>query len=274
MSRSGDGTQVMAHSLHRHSSTRQRAARAPVWPGLLILFALLAGVFGLLLWLAITLLQAPSGAATTPGTLLHNPNTLFLLFAGAAICLYLELSHPGVLLPGILGVLALVLFVVGALALSLNWAGFLLMALAVLLLAIDVRTPTHGILTVSGLLSLVAGSFIFFDGSAATGGPTVNPFLIWSVAAGMGFVAVMVIRYAIRSRNGHTSSGGEGLISQTAVVIEPLMPVGRVRVLGEIWSAELDEVNKRLGIQVDVNRTVRVVGRDGLKLIVEPLSYD
>jgi membrane protein implicated in regulation of membrane protease activity len=58
------------------------------------------------------------------------------------------------------------------------------------------------------------------------------------------------------------------------VVLEPLDPVGRVRVLGEIWSAELDDVNKSISIRVEVNSSVRVVARDGLKLIVEPLSYD
>jgi membrane-bound serine protease (ClpP class) len=263
----------MARSVHRHPYSRRQASRFQVRAGILALFALLVGVFGLLLFLLIGLLQGSAGAIT-PQSLLHNPNALFLLFVTAAICLYLELSHPGVLLPGVLGVLALGLFVFGALALSLNWAGFLLMLLAILLLAVDVRMPTHGVLTVGGLLSLVAGSLIFFNSGATTGGPTVSPVLIWSVAAGMGFVALMVIRYAVRSQHGRTTAGGDGLIGQTAVVLEPLAPVGRVRVLGEIWVAELDEVNKGIGIRADVASSVRVVARDGLKLIVEPLSYD
>lgn len=274
LSRSRDGTEAMARFIHRHPITRKRTSRLRIWAGILALFALVVGVFGLLIRLLLgLLLQAPS-AATTPQALLHNPNALLLLFVAAAICLYLELAHPGALVPGVIGVLALVLFVIGALALSLNWAGFLLMLLAILLLAVDVRMPTHGALTVSGLLSLVAGSLIFFNSGAAAGGPTVSPFLIWSVAAGMGVIALMVIRYAVRSQHGRTTAGGEGLIGQTAVVLEPLEPVGRVRVLGEIWSAELDDVNKSIGIRAEVNTSVRVVARDGLKLIVEPLSYD
>jgi len=264
----------MARFVHRHPYAREHAHHARVWPGIAALFAVIVGIFGLLFWLLITLLQAANGAAITPQGLLHNPNALFLLFVAAAICLYLELAHPGALVPGVLGALALVLFVIGALALSVSWVGFLLMVLAVLLLAVDVRMPTHGVLTVTGLLSFVAGSLIFFDSGAAPGGPTVSPFLIWSVAGGMGFIALMVIRYAVRSQHGRTTAGGDGLIGQTAVVLEPLAPVGRVRVLGEIWSAELDEVNKSIGIHAEVASSVRIVARDGLKLIVEPLSYD
>src|SRR5579859_2113145 len=243
MPRPRDRTEAMARFVHRHPYAREHAHHARVWPGIAALFAVIVGIFGLLFWLLITLLQAANGAAITPQGLLHNPN-------------------------------ALVLLVVGALALSVSWVGFLLMVLAVLLLAVDVRMPTHGVLTVTGLLSFVAGSLIFFDSGAAPGGPTVSPFLIWSVAGGMGFIALMVIRYAVRSQHGRTTAGGDGLIGQTAVVLEPLAPVGRLRVLGEIWSAELDEVNKSIGIHAEVASSVRIVARDGLKLIVEPLSYD
>lgn len=265
----------MAYFIHHrpHAKSSSRAIRFGVLAGILILFALVAGAVGLILQLVAGALLT-GGGVFSPLALLHNPNTLFLLFVAAAICLYLELAHPGAVVPGVIGTIALVLFVVGALALSFNWAGFFLMVLAILLLAVDVRAPTHGVLTLSGLASLIAGSLIFFDSGAAAGGAMVSPFLIWSVAAGVGLVALVVIRYAIRSQHGHTTAGGEGLIGETAVALEPLAPSGHVRVLGEIWYAELDELNASSGIQVTAGATVRVVARQGLKLVVEPLSYD
>lgn len=264
----------MARFIHRQTRTlRHEPHPWRMLAGILAAFAVIAGLFGYVL-------QFLVGAAQTYGNagalqmLLRNPNALFLLFVAAATCLYLELSHPGAVVPGVVGIITLVFFIIGALALSPNWAGFLLMVLAVLLLAVDVRMPTHGVLTAGGLLSLVAGSLIFFDSGAPASGSTVSPFLIWSVAAGMGLVALAVIRYAMRSQHGHTTAGGDGLIGQTAVALEPLAPSGHVRVLGEIWYAELDALNVASGIRVEAQTPVRVVARQNLKLIVEPLSYD
>ena len=100
------------------------------------------------------------------------------LFIVAAICIYLELAHPGAIVPGTVGVIALVLFLFGAGSLNPNWAGLVLMLLAIVLLAIDVRVPTHGVLTAGALVCLVVGSLIFFNSNAGSGGPTLSPLII------------------------------------------------------------------------------------------------
>lgn len=200
-----------------------------------------------------------------------DPNVLFLLFIVAAVCIYLELSHPGAIVPGTVGAICLILFLFGAGSLSPNWTGLVLMLLAILLLAVDVRAHTHGVLTLGGLISLVAGSLIFFDSGVDTGVPTVSPVLVISVAVGMGLLSLLVITYAIRLRRRPVGTGAEGLIGQTAVVLEPLAPSGRVRVLGEDWAAELDALHQQKGERVDANGSVRVLARRGLILIVEPL---
>lgn len=258
--------------------------------------------------LSVTTLQ-PS-LADNLESLFLDPNVLFILFIVAAICIYLELAHPGAIVPGTIGAIALVIFLLGAGSIDPNWAGLVLMLLAVVLLAIDVRVPTHGVLTIGALISLVVGSLIFFNANVGQGAPGLSPIVIVGTAIGVGLISLFVISYAVRSRRWKVTTGGEGLLGQTATVIEPLAPEGRVRVLGEDWAARLGEprVKGRARVRVhgedpsvrlgaapatvtgevvplgppsggsaialgtsEAGDQVRVTGRDGLTLIVEPL---
>jgi len=215
---------------------------------------------------------------------------LFILFIVAVIGLYMEWAHPRILAPGLIGATALVLFFIGAVALSFNWLGFLLMALAVGLLAAGVRAPAHGGLTVGALISLAIGSFLFFDSgphSAATG---VSPIIILSFVAALGAIALLVLRFAIAAQRRGVTTGKESYAGKTVTVIEAVNPTGRVRLLGENWQARLDArftqpdirlVHQPAGMAVAavsavtspglaVGAKARVVRVDGLTLIVEP----
>ncbi len=200
-----------------------------------------------------------------------NPTLLFILFIVAAICIYLELAHPGAIVPGTIGAITLIIFLFGAGALNPNWTGLVLMLLAIVLLAVDVRVPTHGVLTVGALVCLVVGSLIFFDSGASRGAQTVSPIVIGAFATAVGLVALVVLRFVIRSQRGPIGTGGEGLIGQTATVAAALTPNGRVRLLGEDWAAVLVGSAALAGRQIPVGGSVRVVARQGLKLLVEPL---
>ena len=205
-------------------------------------------------------------------TVFLDPTLLFLLFIVAAVCIYLELSHPGAIVPGTVGAIALVLFLFGAGSLNPNWTGLVLMLLAIVLLAVDVRVPTHGVMTAGALLSLVFGSLIFFDSGVDRGAPIVSPVVVISVAAGVGLVSLIVIRYAIASQRGRIETGGEGLIGKVAIVTVPLEPEGRIRVLGENWTARLQDSASFAGQRVEARAQVRVIARTGLTLIVEPVK--
>src|SRR6266568_6915346 len=102
---------------------------------------------------------------------LLDPNVIFLLFIVAMIGIYLEISHPGVILPGVTGGIALVLFLLAVGSLSLNWAGLALMVLAFVLLVLDLRLPTHGVLTVGAIISLIFGALLFFNSGGPYNGP-------------------------------------------------------------------------------------------------------
>lgn len=202
-------------------------------------------------------------------SILLDPNILFFLFVAAAICIYLEIAHPGAIVPGTVGGIALLLFLYGAGALNPNWVGLGLMLLAIVLFGIDLFVPTHGVPTVGALLSLALGAFIFFDTNAAPGQQTLDPRVIVGVIIGMGLLVLLILQYIIRSRMRPVTTGREGLIGKQATVLVPLNPDGRVRLLGEDWAARLDTQSP--GTAMEAGQAVRVRRVEGLRLIVEPV---
>lgn len=202
-------------------------------------------------------------------TVLFDPNALFILFIVAAICIYLELAHPGAIIPGVVGAIALVIFLIGSFGISPNWGGLALMLLAILLLAIDTRTPTHGALTLGGLISLVIGALIFFDTGPNPGAQGVSLWVIIGVALGVGLVALLVLRYSIAAQLRRVTTGTESYIGKTVTVIEPLAPAGRVNFSGENWSARLASPANVPG-PLPVGAHARIVRVQGLTLLVEP----
>jgi membrane-bound serine protease (ClpP class) len=200
---------------------------------------------------------------------LLDPNVLFLLFIAAAICIYLEIAHPGAIVPGTVGGIALLLFLYGAGALNPNWVGLGLMLLAIVLFGVDLFVPTHGVPTVGALLSLALGTFIFFDTNTAPGQQTLDPRVIVGVVIGMGLVVLLILQFVIRVRRRPVTTGREGLIGKQATVLVPLTPDGRVRLLGEDWAARLDK--SASGAAMEAGQAVRVRRVEGLRLIVEPV---
>lgn len=203
-------------------------------------------------------------------TALFDPTVLFILFIVAAICIYLELAHPGATVPGVVGAITLVVFLIGAVGISPNWGGLALMILAVLLLAVDTRAPTHGVLTVGALVSLVAGAIIFFDTGSNPGAAQVNPFVIVGVACGVGLIALLVLRYSIGAQMRRVTTGKESYIGQAVTVIEPLTPIGRVSLLGENWTAKLAPTVSGAE-SLPIGAHARIVRVEGLTLFVEPI---
>ncbi len=108
------------------------------------------------------------------------------------------------------------------------------MLLAIVLLGIDVRVPTHGVLSVGALVSLALGSFIFFDTGVDRGTQPLSPVIIGGVVIGVGLIALIVLQFVIRSQRWPVRTGSAGLVGQQATVLTSLAPEGRVRVMGGI----------------------------------------
>ena len=200
-------------------------------------------------------------------SLLLDPNVIFLLFIVALIGIFVEISHPGAIIPGVIGSIALILFLFGSWFLSPNWAGLALMALAFVLLILDVKLPAHGILTLGAVISLITGAFLFFNSGRPPQGPQLNPILVFAMGGLVGIVGLYVVTLIVRTRRRSVKTGTESMIGATVIASTPLQPVGRVNYKGEDWTAVLDDPST----SVDPGTEVRIVAVEGLLVHVQPV---
>jgi len=199
--------------------------------------------------------------------LLLDPNIAFLLFIVAMIGIYLEISHPGAILPGVAGAIALLLFLFSAGSLAPNWAGLALMVLAFALLVLDVKLPTHGVLTVGAVISLIVGTLIFFNSGGSLNGPTINPVIVYIMGGVVGLVGLFLVSFVMRAQHLPVNTGPESMIGAKVVALTQLHPEGRVSYDGEDWAAVLDAP----ATSADAGSELQVVALEGLRLHVQPV---
>ena len=189
---------------------------------------------------------------------LIDPNILPLLFLAGLAGIGFEIFHPGVVLPGALGAVALVTALFGFSVLPISWGGLVLMLLGVALLVIDVHVPTHGALTVAGLISLAVGSIMLFHNAA--GYHTSKPLVI-GVAVGLGAAWAFAISKAVQVRHRPVEVGPQLIAGSIGEVRDN----GLVYVNGELWQARVAG-----GQELRRGDRVRVESLDGLVLTVRP----
>jgi membrane-bound serine protease (ClpP class) len=206
-------------------------------------------------------------AIDTLYSLILDPNITFLLFVVALIGIYLEISHPGVILPGVAGGIALLLFFFASGSLSPNWVGLALMALAFVLLVLDVRLPSHGVLTIGAVISLIFGALIFFNSGGPYQGPQVNPLVVYTVGAVVGAIGLSIVTVVVRVQRRRVTTGVEGMIGSLVIASTALLPEGRVSYQGEDWTAVLDAP----ATAADPGTELRIVSVEGLRLHVQPV---
>jgi membrane-bound serine protease (ClpP class) len=191
---------------------------------------------------------------------LIDPNILPLLFLAGLAGIGFEIFHPGVVLPGALGAVALVTALFGFSVLPINWGGLVLMLLGVALLVIDVHVTSHGALTVAGLISLAVGSIMLF--SNASGFHTSKPLVI-SIAVALGAAWAFAISKAVEVRHRPVEVGAQLIAGSVGEVRDN----GLVFVNGELWQARTAG-----GEVLRPGERVRVESLDGLTLTVRPES--
>jgi membrane-bound serine protease (ClpP class) len=197
---------------------------------------------------------------------LIDPNVVFLLFIVAMIGIYLEISHPGAILPGTVGGIALLLFLLGAGSLSPDWIGLGLMVLSFIFLVLDLRLPTHGVLTIGAMISLVIGALLFFNSGGPYNGPGVNLWVVLSMAGVIALISFALITAIVRAQHRPVTTGIEGMIGAKATALTPLVPEGRVSYGGENWAATLVDTSS-----LDAGAEVQIVNVEGLRLFVRPV---
>jgi membrane-bound serine protease (ClpP class) len=188
-----------------------------------------------------------------------DPNIAYLLMLAGLLGLYLELTHPGVALPGVVGVICLLLALTAFHVLPVNTSGLMLLLLGVVLLVAEAFLPTFGVLGVGGLVAFVLGSLFLFD--SGTTGVAVSRPLVFGVGGTVAALMLLVATLVFRAQRRPPVHGAAGMIGAIGVSQHRLAPAGTVLVRGEYWNAESDEV-------VNPGERVEVTGVDGLSLRV------
>lgn len=209
--------------------------------------------------------------------IIANPNVVFALFLIGGVALLIEALMPGLVGPGILGVICLGLAFVGFFNLPGSWIGVALIALAMGLFYGEANAPGFGVLGAGGIVSLVLGAvFLFGNFFSPSDLPEpsfmVNPIMIAAMTVLVAVTGVLFIRFA--RTEGGTSSGFQTeeamlLEGQWGVAVSELRPAGRVKVADEEWSASADP-----GVIIKEGEDVRIVGVYGEVLKVEKLYDD
>ncbi len=188
-----------------------------------------------------------------------NPNVAYILMMIGLVGLYFELSNPGAILPGVIGAICLVLAFYAFQTLSVNYAGLILIGLALLFFIAEVKVTSFGLLTVAGVVALTLGSLMLFESPL--------PFMrlsIWVVLPTVATITLFFLGamyYAVRIHRRRPVSGAEGLLDEEGVALEDISPEGTAMVAGEYWKVVSDEPVKK-------GEKIRVVEVKGLKLRV------
>ena len=186
---------------------------------------------------------------------ISDPNIAYILMMIGLAGLYFEMSHPGAIFPGVIGAISLILAFFSFQTLPVNYAGLLLILLAIILFIAEVKVTSYGVLSVGGLVSLTLGSIMLFEDvkvSLALMAPTI-------LLVGGFFIVVSTL--AFRAYRAKPRLGMEGLMGEVGVAREGIDPQGLIFVHGELWNATSDD-------KIEPGEKVEVVSAKGLLLEV------
>ena len=189
-----------------------------------------------------------------------DPNIAYLLLSLATLGIMAEIFNPGLIFPGVLGGISLLLAFYSLGMLPVNYAGILLIVLAIGLFIGEVLTSTFGIFTAGGVVSLVIGSMILFQGASPVF--RIDPLLIAVVTIVVSGTLAFMVQRAVKTHRKQPRTGREELVGKTGVARTPLAPQGIVFYKGERWNAVSESGEIKAGEEVVINRV------DGLVLYV------
>ena len=189
-----------------------------------------------------------------------DPNVAFILLALGAMAIYAEFNHPGAILPGVVGLIAVLLAISALNVLPTRYAAFALIAAAFALFALEAKIVSHGVLGIGGVICLIFGGIMLVDGPI----PEMRVRLLTAVAVSVpiGLIAVFLMTLVLRARHNRVATGPEAMIGEIGVTRTPLGPDGKVFVHGELWNATART-------DIPQGARVRIRGVEGLRVMVD-----
>lgn len=194
-----------------------------------------------------------------------EPDVFFILLIVGVLGLYTEFTHPGVIAPGVIGGICAVLALYAMQLLPVNFAGVLLILLAVALFILEAKFTSHGVLLFGGIIAMLLGAMFLIRSPLTAGGVSVGVALAATIP--FAFITVFLMRLVLKSRKWKSVTGKEELLGEEGVATMPLPAGGEgmIRIHGELWRAIAKD-------SVQEGTKVRVLRINGLKLEVEPVA--
>jgi membrane-bound serine protease (ClpP class) len=191
---------------------------------------------------------------------LMDPNLAVLILLAGALLIYMEFNSPGTIIPGALGTLFVLLALFSLNLLPVRYTSLALILGAIVLMVLEAKFPSHGILAAAGTIALVLGTLTLVAGPI----PEMRVQFATAIATGLAFglITTFLVRIALIARHNKVAVGPEALVGAVGIAQQELAPRGQILVHGELWVAESDA-------PVAAGEDVRVRAVDGLKLLVE-----
>jgi len=197
--------------------------------------------------------------------IISDPNIAYLLMMLGMAGIYFELSHPGAIFPGVIGAIAIVLAFFSFQTLPVNYAGILLIILAMIFFIMEMKITSYGLLSIAGVTSLFLGSLMLFENTSPELRVSWQVFLPTIVIVSGFFVTLASLVF--KAQVSKPKTGAKGLVGEIGVVKEDVMPEGKVFVHGELWNATSKN-------SISKGTKVRVIKVVNLVLDVEPVNID
>ena len=194
---------------------------------------------------------------------LLDPNIAFIVLAIGALALYAEFNHPGAIVPGVVGIVFILLALFALNLLPTRYAAFTLIMAAFVMFALEAKFATHGILGIAGIALMTVGGLLLVDGPIPE--MRVKLWTALSVSIPLGAITVFLMSIALKARRNKVVTGQQGMIGTVGEARTDIDPEGKVFVLGELWNAHAP-VRVQMGEQVVVRKV------EGLELEVEKVT--
>ena len=189
-----------------------------------------------------------------------DPNLAFILALAGLLGLYVEITHPGLIAPGVIGAISLILALFAFNMLPVNWAGAALILLAIVLFVLEATVTSHGILGIGGIIAMIAGGLMLVEGPIPQLRVRLSTTLI--AALPLAIITIVLVRLVLLSHRRKSPVGEEGMVGKIGVAKTDVHENGKVLVHGEYWNAFSNR-------PIPSDTRVRVVRVHGLRIEVE-----
>jgi len=194
-----------------------------------------------------------------------EPDAFFLLLIVGALGLYTEFTHPGMVAPGVIGAISMVLALYAMHLLPVNFAGIVLILVGISLFLLEAKYTSHGVLLAGGIVAMMLGA-LFLVRSPLTG-RGVSPIVAAAVTLPFAGISVFLMRSVLRSRKWKPATGPEEMIGEVGTVVKvvPAAGEGMIRLHGELWRAFSSQA-------IAEGKSVKVLKVEGLRVQVAPME--